>query len=90
MLRTTEPATRPAAVAGMFYPADAAILRRDVATLLSGASGAAGTRTPKALIARRTRLRLFRPHWLPRLCASRCAGRSRGDARAGASRRAAT
>jgi hypothetical protein len=38
-------------VAGTFYPADAAALRRDVAALLSGAAGTADSRTPKALIA---------------------------------------
>jgi AmmeMemoRadiSam system protein B/AmmeMemoRadiSam system protein A len=51
MYRTIEPATRPAAVAGSFYPADAQTLRCDVTALLSGATHAAGTQTPKALIA---------------------------------------
>ena len=51
MYRTTEPATRPAAVAGVFYAADAQTLRQDVHALLSSASSAAGAKTPKALIA---------------------------------------
>ena len=51
MQRSIEPATRPAAVAGMFYPADAHALRREVSALLSSATGAAGAMPPKALIA---------------------------------------
>jgi AmmeMemoRadiSam system protein B len=40
--------TRPAAVAGAFYPAAAAVLRRDVARLLESTAGSAAT--PKALV----------------------------------------
>lgn len=43
---------RPAAVAGMFYPASAAALSRDVADLLAGAADdARGKPVPKAIIA---------------------------------------
>ncbi len=41
--------TRPAAVAGLFYPADAAALRGSVDQLLAGAA-APGTRRPRALL----------------------------------------
>ena len=51
MQRTIEPATRPAAAAGMFDPADGHALRRDVQALLSNAAAAPGSKTPKALIA---------------------------------------
>lgn len=46
-------AIRPAAVAGMFYPADAAVLQRDVSGLLAAAENAAASdckAPPKALI----------------------------------------
>jgi AmmeMemoRadiSam system protein B/AmmeMemoRadiSam system protein A len=42
--------TRPAAVAGMFYPDNPATLKRTIAELLSHASAGVGTRPPKALI----------------------------------------
>ncbi|HQT30762.1 MAG TPA: AmmeMemoRadiSam system protein B [Thiobacillus sp.] len=42
--------TRPAAVAGMFYPDNPAVLKRSVSELLAHASGGAGARPPKALI----------------------------------------
>ncbi len=41
---------RPPAVAGMFYPADPAILARDVAQFLKGAVSPAPTFSPKAII----------------------------------------
>jgi AmmeMemoRadiSam system protein B/AmmeMemoRadiSam system protein A len=43
-------AVRPAAVAGMFYPDDAAELRRAVDDFLAGARGGGTVRPPKALI----------------------------------------
>lgn len=47
----SQPDTRPAAVAGLFYPGDAATLARDVGDLLAGATPAAKLpRSPKALI----------------------------------------
>lgn len=49
MFRMNEPATRPAAVAGMFYPAEPQALRETVRALLAGAP-AAGAAAPKALI----------------------------------------
>ncbi|WP_310448467.1 AmmeMemoRadiSam system protein B [Thiobacillus sp.] len=42
--------TRPAAVAGMFYPDNPGTLKRTVADLLAGARGGEGARAPKALI----------------------------------------
>lgn len=42
--------TRPAAVAGMFYPDNPDALRRAVTDLLAGAKGGEGARAPKALI----------------------------------------
>ena len=45
------PAIRPAAVAGSFYPAAAAELRREIGELLSGVETAAVAPVPKALIA---------------------------------------
>ena len=48
---TYKPATRPAAVAGMFYPASAFELRRQVDELLAEASPRAAGSAPKALIA---------------------------------------
>jgi MEMO1 family protein len=47
----SKPATRPAAVAGMFYPASASELRRQVGELLAGANVLEGESVPKALIA---------------------------------------
>ena len=41
---------RPAAVAGMFYPGDAATLRHDVAAMLAGAPPPPGMLPPKAII----------------------------------------
>ena len=46
-----KPATRPAAVAGMFYPASPAELRRQVDELLAAATAQAAGPAPKALIA---------------------------------------
>jgi len=42
--------TRPAAVAGMFYPDNPGTLKRTVADLLASARGGEGARAPKALI----------------------------------------
>jgi AmmeMemoRadiSam system protein B/AmmeMemoRadiSam system protein A len=50
MMFTPEPATRPAAVAGLFYPAPPAELRRQVDEMLADAQ-AAPAPPPKALIA---------------------------------------
>src|SRR5258708_34155954 len=44
-------AIRPAAVAGSFYPGDPSALAAEVAAYLAEASGAAGARAPKAIIA---------------------------------------
>ena len=44
------PTIRPAAVAGMFYPANPIELKRTVADLLANARPAAPSRPPKALI----------------------------------------
>lgn len=51
MFSMNKPATRPAAVAGMFYPAHAAELRREVDELLAGAAEKRRNAVPKALIA---------------------------------------
>jgi AmmeMemoRadiSam system protein B/AmmeMemoRadiSam system protein A len=51
MMFTTRPTTRPPAVAGMFYPASADELRRQVDDLLAAAPRPAATTAPKALIA---------------------------------------
>lgn len=51
MMETTKPALRPAAVAGMFYPAHADALRGQVRALLAGARRPRPMRLPKALIA---------------------------------------
>lgn len=52
MFRLTEPATRPAAVAGVFYPADAHTLRDTVRALMVAAPAVPARSTaPKALIA---------------------------------------
>jgi len=51
MLSMNEPATRPAAVAGMFYPASTAELSHQVDELLAAAAGREGAPPPKALIA---------------------------------------
>ncbi len=52
MFRLTEPAMRPAAVAGLFYPADAHTLRDTVRALMAAAPVAsARSKMPKALIA---------------------------------------
>lgn len=50
-LQTQTGFTRPPAVAGLFYPADAAELARVVSGLLAAAPEAAGRRPPKAIIA---------------------------------------
>ena len=42
---------RPAAIAGMFYPGDAATLTRDIDALLAAAQPATGLAVPKAIIA---------------------------------------
>jgi len=51
MMPMSKPATRPAAVAGMFYPASTAELTRQVDELLAAASGHERAPAPKALIA---------------------------------------
>jgi AmmeMemoRadiSam system protein B/AmmeMemoRadiSam system protein A len=51
MMSMNEPATRPAAVAGMFYPASTAELSRQVDELLAAAAGREGAPPPKALVA---------------------------------------
>ena len=51
MTSMSEPATRPAAVAGMFYPASTADLSRQVDELLAAAASRERTPAPKALIA---------------------------------------
>ena len=51
MMSTSKPATRPAAVAGMFYPASTAELGRQVDEMLAAAAGGERAPTPKALIA---------------------------------------
>jgi len=51
MTLTYRPATRPAAVAGMFYPASASELRRQVDELLAGAASRGRAAAPKVLIA---------------------------------------
>ena len=42
--------TRPAAVAGMFYPADAPVLRAEIARYLAAVAPVAGARAPKLLV----------------------------------------
>ena len=44
------PATRPAAVAGSFYPGEPAVLAADIAALLADVAPPAGARPPKAII----------------------------------------
>jgi len=51
MMSTSKPATRPAAVAGMFYPASSAELGRQVDEMLAAAAGGERAPAPKALIA---------------------------------------
>lgn len=51
MMETQKPAIRPAAVAGMFYPAHPDALRDEVQALLAAARRAQPSRPPKALIA---------------------------------------
>jgi hypothetical protein len=51
MMFMGKPAMRPAAVAGMFYPAEGDELGRQVDALLAGAAGRRGETAPKALIA---------------------------------------
>jgi hypothetical protein len=51
MMETLKPAIRPAAVAGMFYPAHAETLREAVGALLADARAPQPPREPKALIA---------------------------------------
>jgi len=51
MMSMNKPATRPAAVAGMFYPASTTELSRQVDELLAAAAGGERTPAPKALIA---------------------------------------
>ena len=51
MMSMNEPATRPAAVAGMFYPAAPSELGRQVDELLATAAGRESAAAPKALIA---------------------------------------
>jgi AmmeMemoRadiSam system protein B/AmmeMemoRadiSam system protein A len=51
MMSMSKPATRPAAVAGMFYPASTAELARLVDELLAAAPGRERAPAPKALIA---------------------------------------
>jgi len=51
MMSMSKPATRPAAVAGMFYPASTAELGRQVDELLAAAAGREHEPAPKALIA---------------------------------------
>jgi hypothetical protein len=51
MMSMNEPATRPAAVAGLFYPASPAELGRQVDELLATASAPENPTPPKALIA---------------------------------------
>jgi len=51
MMLINEPATRPAAVAGTFYPASSAELRRQVDELLDAPPAAVAGSAPKALIA---------------------------------------
>ncbi len=51
MMQTFRPAIRPAAVAGMFYPAHADALRGEVRALLAQARPPLPPRVPKALIA---------------------------------------
>ena len=51
MMSIDKPATRPAAVAGMFYPASAAELARQVDELLAAAASCERPPAPKALIA---------------------------------------
>ena len=51
MMSMSKPATRPAAVAGMFYPASMAELTRQVDELLAEAAGGERAPAPKALIA---------------------------------------
>ncbi len=51
MMETPKPAIRPAAVAGMFYPAHAQALRSAVQSLLANVRAPRPPRTPKALIA---------------------------------------
>lgn len=46
----SQPDTRPAAVAGLFYPGDAATLARDVGDLLAAVPGTTLAHSPKALI----------------------------------------
>ena len=51
MMSMSKPATRPAAVAGMFYPASTAELGRQVDELLAAAASGERAPAPKALIA---------------------------------------
>lgn len=51
MMSRSKPATRPAAVAGMFYPASTAELGRQVDEMLAAAAGGERAPAPKALIA---------------------------------------
>ena len=51
MTSMNEPATRPAAVAGMFYPASASELTRQVDDLLAASAARERAPAPKALIA---------------------------------------
>ena len=51
MMSMSKPATRPAAVAGMFYPASTAELTRQVDELLAAAASGERAPAPKALIA---------------------------------------
>lgn len=51
MMETPKPAIRPAAVAGMFYPAHADALRGELAALLAQARAPQQPQTPRALIA---------------------------------------
>jgi hypothetical protein len=51
MMSMSKPATRPAAVAGMFYPASTAELGRQVDELLAAAAGREREPAPKALMA---------------------------------------
>ncbi|MEW5881820.1 MAG: AmmeMemoRadiSam system protein B [Pseudomonadota bacterium] len=51
MMQTRKPAVRPAAVAGMFYPAHTDALREQVRAMLAGAHPPQPRRLPKALIA---------------------------------------
>ena len=51
MMSMNKPATRPAAVAGLFYPASTSELSRQVDELLAAAAGGEHAPPPKALIA---------------------------------------